>query len=155
MSGGQRATTAELKAERRTYCIMQVLVNIDVDDLEKAVEFYQAALPLQLARRLFGATVAELLGASSRIYLLEKRPGSSATSQGHARRCYQRHWTPVHLDFEVENIGEAAARATAAGARQETPIRDFPWGRLVLLSDPFGNGFCLLQFNGGCYEGAE
>lgn len=34
----------------------------------------------------------------------------------------------------------------SAGAIQETPIRAFAWGKLVTLSDPFGNGFCLIDF---------
>ncbi len=49
---------------------MQMLVNIDVDDLDVAVGFYRAALGLRLGRRLFGGSVAEMLGASSNIYLL-------------------------------------------------------------------------------------
>jgi hypothetical protein len=27
------------------------------------------------------------------------------------------------------------------------------WGRIALLSDPFGHGFCLLQFEGAGYDG--
>jgi catechol 2,3-dioxygenase-like lactoylglutathione lyase family enzyme len=35
---------------------MQMLVNVDVDDLEKAIEFYAKALGLRLGRRLFRPT---------------------------------------------------------------------------------------------------
>lgn len=135
---------------------MRLLVNVDVDDLEKAIAFYEAALPLTCARRLFAGTVGELLGASSRIYLLQKASGSRAAPGQRVRRSYRRHWTPVHLDFEVEDMDAAVARATSAGALQETPIQRFAWGRLATLSDPFGNGFCLVGFNGDgeVYEGA-
>ena len=51
---------------------MKLLVNIDVDDLEKGITFYQSAFGLRLGRRLFGGTVAEMVGASSyNIYLLQ------------------------------------------------------------------------------------
>jgi catechol 2,3-dioxygenase-like lactoylglutathione lyase family enzyme len=49
---------------------VELLVNVDVDDLERAIEFYGGALGLRLGRRLFGGSVAEMLGGSSKIYLL-------------------------------------------------------------------------------------
>lgn len=30
-------------------------------------------------------------------------------------------------------------------------MRSFAWGRYQVLSDPFGNGFCLLAFWGAGY----
>lgn len=133
---------------------MQVLINIDVDDLERAVDFYQAALELKLARTLFDGDVAELRGASSRIYLLKNAEASQATKSGEARR-FNRHWTPVHLDFVVDDIEQAVNRANCAGAKQETAVQHFPWGKLATLSDPFGNGFCLVQFPAEPYEGQD
>jgi len=47
----------------------------------------------------------ELVGASSRIYLLTKKEGSVATAGG-AHRTFQRHWTPVHIDFVVSKAEE-------------------------------------------------
>lgn len=134
---------------------MQVLINIDVDDLDKAIAFYQAALGLQLSRRLFDDEVAEMLGASSRIYLLKNAAGTAVSAGREVARLYERHWTPVHLDFVVDDVHVALRRATLAGARQETPLQSFPWGWLVTLSDPFGNGFCLVQFLGAPYEGQK
>lgn len=46
-----------------------------------------------------------------------------------APRTYERHWTPVHLAFV--------------------------WGRYRVLADPFGHGFCLLQFKKGGYANIE
>lgn len=131
---------------------MQLLVNIDVDDIERAIEFYRAAFDLHLGRRLFDGSVAEMLGASSIIYLLAKPAGSPASSQVSSARDYHRHWTPVHLDFEVEDIGTAVERAVAAGARLENEPRSFEWGQLAMMSDPFGHGFCLLQFTDRGYD---
>ncbi|MEW6777266.1 MAG: VOC family protein, partial [Bdellovibrionota bacterium] len=59
---------------------------------------------------------------------------------------------PVHLDFVVENIEAALERAEKAGAKRESGISSFPWGRMALFSDPFGHGFCLLEFNEQGYD---
>jgi predicted enzyme related to lactoylglutathione lyase len=131
---------------------MELLVNIDVDDLDRAVEFYQSALGLHPGRRLFGGSVVEMLGASSTIFLLNKPSGSAASSAAVEVRTYERHWTPVHLDFEVEEITIAVARTIAAGGRLEGEIQSFRWGRLATMSDPFGHGLCLVQFTGSGYD---
>ncbi len=131
---------------------MKLLVNIDVDDLEKGVAFYQSAFGLSLRRRLFDGTVAEMVGVSSNVYLLSKPSGSSASSQVSLPRDYRRHWTPVHLDFEVDDVEAAVQRALAAGAKLEGEIQTFPWGRIAKMSDPFGHGFCILEFVGAGYD---
>ena len=131
---------------------MKLLINIDVDDLEKGVAFYQNAFGLSLRRRLFDGTVAEMTGASSNVYLLSKPSGSSASPQVSLPRDYRRHWTPVHLDFEVEDIELAVQRALAAGARLEDRVQTFSWGRIARMNDPFGHGFCILEFIGAGYD---
>ena len=68
------------------------------------------------------------------------------------KRDYARHWTPVHLDFAVGDLPRAVARAKAAGASLEEDIEAKAWGRIAMLSDPFGNGFCLLEFTGRGYD---
>jgi len=130
---------------------MQHIVNIDVDDLEKAIAFYRDALGLSLGRR-FGRDAAELLGSSTPIYLLVKAAGTTSAAGTRQPRNYARHWTPVHLDFVVEEIDASVARASAAGARLEQPVADQRWGRLALMSDPFGHGFCFIQFRGRGYD---
>jgi predicted enzyme related to lactoylglutathione lyase len=131
---------------------MQMLLNIDVAELDRAIAFYRDALGLHHARTLFEGSVAEMLGACCRVYLIEHAEGETATATNKTNRDFRRHWTPIHPDFVVDNIAAACERAVAAGALQETPIRHFPWGQLVTLSDPFGNGFCLIQFPAGPYE---
>ena len=131
---------------------MKLLVNIDVEDLEAAIAFYRDGLGLSLGRRLFAGTVAELLGASSTIHLLAKQAGSTAVSRTALHRDYDRHWTPVHLDFEVDDVCAAATRAVGMGATMEGDIQTFAWGRVATLSDPFGHGFCLLQLVGAGYD---
>ncbi|HEV8717264.1 MAG TPA: VOC family protein [Candidatus Binatia bacterium] len=129
----------------------ELLANIDVDDLEKAIEFYGRALGLRLGRRL-GDGIAEMLGASSPLYLLAKPAGNAASASTQQRRDYQRHWTPVHLDFVVVDIQAAVQKAKAAGARLEGEIQTHKWGHIANMADPFGHGFCLIEFQGRGYD---
>jgi predicted enzyme related to lactoylglutathione lyase len=130
---------------------MDLLVNIDVDDLQKALEFYSAAFGLRPGRR-FGVHGVEMLGAAAPIYLLVKPAGSAAARTLPQPRSYRRHWTPLHLDFAVPDLDAAVARALAAGAVLEDPAETHLWGRIAHLADPFGHGFCLLQFLNRGYD---
>lgn len=130
---------------------MNLLVNIDVDDLDKAIQFYTTAFALTVGRR-FGIFGVEMLGGTAPIYLLVKAPGTQATLTAAQQRSYERHWTPVHLDFAVEDIDAAVQRATTAGAQLEKPVATQKWGKLALMADPFGHGFCFLQFLGRGYD---
>ncbi|HLE01712.1 MAG TPA: VOC family protein [Bdellovibrionota bacterium] len=128
-----------------------ILVNIDVPDLVQAQHFYTAAFDLKPGRRFDGWV--ELIAADFRVYLLPNAEGSSAVeSQPAVRRTFARHWTPVHLDFVVEALEPSIQRVLEAGAIQEGKIDVFPYGRLAYFSDPFGNGFCLLEFNQQGYD---
>ena len=131
------------------------VITIDVDDLERAVDFYTRGLGLRLARRLFEDTVAEMAGAQAPIHLSLKEAGSPWSPRTKELRDYRRHWTPVHLDFVVDDVKGAVERAKAAGATAETEIQTFSWGLLATLSDPFGNGFCLVQLVGRGYGEVE
>jgi predicted enzyme related to lactoylglutathione lyase len=130
---------------------MDLLLNVDVPDLEQAVRFYGAAFGLRVGRR-FGASGAEMLGSSAPIYLLVKETGTRASDATTQVRTYVRHWTPTHLDFVVEEIEGAVQTAVQAGARLEGPIATHKWGRLARLADPFGHGFCFVQFLGRGYD---
>lgn len=128
---------------------MDLLVNIDVPDLAAAETFYTAAFGPTVTRR-FGGGGVELSGLPVRIYLLEKAEGS--VGAGDEPRRYVRHWTPVHLDLVVEDLDPALAQALAAGATLDSEPRSHAWGRIAVLADPFGNGFCLLQFLNRGYD---
>ena len=127
-----------------------LLVNIDVDNIERAILFYQQAFGLTVGRWLAKDAV-ELLGLDCPLYLLQKDPATQPCPNTDARRIYSRHWTPVHLDIIVSDIESAITAAVKAGAQVETR-NDAPWGRIATLADPFGHGFCLLQFIGGGYD---
>lgn len=72
----------------------KLIVNINVKNLDKAIQIYTDALGFRLTRRLFDENVAE---------------------------------------------GE---------------IRKFAWGEVAGMCDPFGNGFCLIQFSKERYDAA-
>jgi lactoylglutathione lyase len=127
------------------------LINVDVDDVEKGVAFYVEVFGLRVGRRLGGAAV-ELLGGPAPIYVLPQAEGTLPFKGATAPRDYARHWTPVHLDFVVSDIAGALARAVKAGARHEGGIADLVWGKLAVLSDPWGHGFCLIEFKGEGYD---
>lgn len=131
--------------------VLGVLVNVDVDDLAAAERFYTSAFGLRVGRRL-GEDMTELLGAAVPLYLLKKAAGSAATPQGGAQRDYARHWPPVHVDLVVGDVDAALARAKRAGATVEEGVTEHAYGRLALLSDPFGHGICLLEFNHNGYD---
>ena len=130
--------------------MIDLLVNLDVDDLDKAVRFYSSVFGLKVGRRL-GTVGLEMLGCSSPIYLLVKSANAPAGTTSQART-YQRHSTPVRLNFVVDEIEPAVERAVLAGAMLEKPVQVFGWGKLALMADPFGHGFCFVQFLGRGYD---
>ena len=128
-----------------------LLVNIDVPDVAAGIAFYTSALGLEVGRG-FDDNFVELLGADARIYLLKKDAGTSIGPAGGDVRRYQRHWSPIHPDFVVEDMNAAIDRALAAGAVQEGETCDAPYGQLAMFADPFGHGFCLIAFNERGYD---
>ena len=130
---------------------MQLRICIDVDDMELAIAFYTQGLGLQTGRRL-KADWTEILGASSPIDLLLNAAGTRPLAASDSTRSYQRHWTPVHLDFVVDDIESAVAQLQKHGAVLEMPISDRAWGRIAGLADPFGHGLDLLEFRGRGYD---
>lgn len=130
----------------------EIRICIDVDDLDRAITFYSDVLGLGPGRRL-GNDWVEMLGASSVIDLLRVKPGSAASeSLPDEKRAFSRHWTPVHLDFVVDDIDRAVRLAISAGATLDREIQTRPYGRMANLGDPFGHGICLLEMNARGYD---
>jgi catechol 2,3-dioxygenase-like lactoylglutathione lyase family enzyme len=130
---------------------MELRICIDVDDMARAVAFYTEGLGLRVGRR-FDSGFVEILGAGSPIDLLCEAAGTRPNAASPEVRRYQRHWTPVHLDFVVDDIEAAVARLQQLGAVLETPATDRVWGRIAGLADPFGHGIDLLEFSGRGYD---
>ena len=123
---------------------MKVEITIDVDDLELAVKFYCEVIGLKLIER--GKTWARTELDDQTFWICEFEAGK----KGGIARDFQRHWTPVHLDFIVKNLDSALARALDTGGRLDRAVRrddPEPLGicDVANLSDPAGNGVDLIQ----------
>jgi predicted enzyme related to lactoylglutathione lyase len=126
-----------------------LILNLDVPDLAAGERFYTSAFGLSVGRR-FGPDLVELLGWPVALYLLKKAEGSLGAGQ--ALRYYERHWTPLHVDIVVNDLEIAVERARNAGAHVEQATRETPFGRIAMLADPFGHGFCLIEFSAEGYD---
>jgi hypothetical protein len=89
-----------------------------------------------------------------RVFLIEPPEGSPAVPGVPIVRTYQNHWSPVHLDVLVSHLESAIERCLAAGAVSCTQVRVHSFGRLAGTRDPFGHGFCLIEFNADGYAAA-
>ena len=121
---------------------MQVTVNIDVPSIEKGLAFFGAAFGFEETSRPHPG-YATIAAGGVTLGLLAKPAGSSPAEGSEDVRSYGRHWTPVHVDFRVDDFDQALERIAAAGARVEQMHRMPGVPPIVFCSDPFGNGFCL------------
>ena len=122
---------------------MNYSVTIDVPHLDEGLRFYRDALGLtEVARPI--ATYVVLACGDARIGLMEKRAGTRPAKGSDAVRRYERHWTPVHIDFHVDDFESVLAKALAAGAICEQKFAGGGRPPIAFCSDPFGNGFCIV-----------
>jgi extradiol dioxygenase family protein len=124
---------------------------IEVTELPDGINFYCGGLSLTLKRRL-SPTWVELAGANLPIYLLANRPTLADLGSKQVVRSYERHWTPVHLDFIVEDLDQMVAQLISLGASFDRDIKIREYGRIANMADPFGNGFDLIEFTGPGYD---
>lgn len=122
---------------------MKVSISIDVSDLKKAERFYMEALGLTKVKD-FGANSVVLATENCDVYLQEKEVGTNPLISGDATRSFARHWTPVHLDFLTKDIDDVVTKIVAHGGVREGGERG-EWGSIAYCSDPFGNGFCVIN----------
>ncbi len=123
--------------------MISMSVSIDVPDMAEGVRFYSDAFGFTRVSEPIPGVVVMAAGAAH-ICLLEKRAGTQPSSRTQDQRRYERHWTPVHLDFHVDDLRAALARAVGAGAIEEQVFENPEHGSAAFCSDPFGHGFCLI-----------
>ena len=122
---------------------MRYSVSIDVADLDAGLRFYRDALGLrEIARPV--ATYAILKCGAGEIGLFEKPVGSRPALGANDLRRYDRHWTPVHIDFHVDDFATFVERAVDAGATREQTFEVAGRRPIAFCADPFGNGFCIV-----------
>lgn len=118
-------------------------VSIDVPDVSKAAGFYTGALGCRIVREPSPGWVV-LAAGSLEIHLLARDAGTPATAGGGTSRSYERHWTPVHLDFIHEDVPGTVGRVVEHGGIHEGGAKG-EWGEIAHCADPFGNGFCVIR----------
>jgi predicted enzyme related to lactoylglutathione lyase len=121
-----------------------VSISIDVPNLEQGVAFYCAAFGFSKKFEPVPG-VAVMQGLNIELCLLEKPAGSKPSPKTNDKRKFERHWTPVHLDFHVEDLHASLKRVEALGAKREQVFDNPEHGSAAFCSDPFGHGFCLLE----------
>lgn len=124
---------------------------IEVTEAERGIAFYCDGVGLKLKRR-FGPTWIELEGANCPVFLLANRPPVADLGSTTAERNYARHWTPVHLDFIVDDLDATVTRLLALGGTLDRAVKTREYGRIANMADPFGNGFDLIEFAGAGYD---
>ena len=118
--------------------------SIDVPDLAAGERFYADTLDFVTVAAPFKG-VAVMRSGGVEIALLEKAAGSRPAPGSDDVRRYERHWTPVHIDFHVTDLDDRLARVAAAGGIVEQVHGHPKHGKVAFCSDPFGHGFCLLE----------
>ena len=93
--------------------MISLSISVDVPSLQEGLRFYGEAFGFGKASEPFPG-VAVLRAGSAELLLLVKEPGSAARAHTGEKRHYDRHWTPVHIDFHVDNFKESLTRALAA-----------------------------------------
>ncbi len=123
--------------------IIKISVSIDVSNLKQAETFYVEALGCKKKRNQGSMVV--LATGNCDIYLQEKEEGSNPLLNEDRAICdYKRHWTPVHLDFLAKNVDEIIKKVVELGGKHEGGDSG-DWGSIAYCSDPFGNGFCVIN----------
>jgi predicted enzyme related to lactoylglutathione lyase len=118
-------------------------VSIDVPTLADGLSFYGEAFGfVESARPVEGYAV--LICGDAEIGLIEKAAGTHPAKGSSDIRRYERHWTPVHIDFYVDDFDNVLANALDAGAQCEQKFDGGEHPPAAFCSDPFGNGFCII-----------
>jgi predicted enzyme related to lactoylglutathione lyase len=130
--------TAASAAERMT-----IGITIDVPDVAAGISFYGVVFGMdEIARPL---PIYAIIGNDhGRIGLMEKAPGSRPTPTEGPVRAYARHWTPVHLDFHVDDYAGTLDRLRSAGGTVEAEHTRPGRPPVAFCADPFGHGLCIL-----------
>lgn len=117
-------------------------ISIDVPNLAQAVAFYTDALDCKTVRE--GKRISVVAAGGVDIYLLQKEPGTSPIADKSVSRTFDRHWTPVHLDFATSDVDASVQRVLKAGGVHEGGEKGEN-SAIAYCADPFGNGFCLIK----------
>ena len=92
------------------------------------------------------------MGGSAPLYLLVKPAGTAVSPASASAAATRGTGRPCTSISPVPDLDTAVATALAAGATQDEPSETHRWGRIAHMADPFGHGFCLIEFIGRGYD---
>ena len=121
--------------------IKSVSVSIDVNNVQLAIDFYTKALSCVFKTKYSESWAVVSIGVLD-IHLQEKKAGTRGA--GEEKRHYNRHWTPLHLDFGTDDISAVCDVVNENGGSVES--KSFgETADIAHCADPFGNGFCVIR----------
>lgn len=122
---------------------MKLTVSIDVPSIEAGAKFFGDVFGFAETSRPHPG-YAVLTAGDTTLGLLAKPAGTHPAKGSDDVRKYERHWTPVHIDFRVDDFETTLDKALAAGALVEQIHRVADYPPVAFCSDPFGHGFCIV-----------
>ncbi|TNE58408.1 MAG: glyoxalase [Sphingomonadales bacterium] len=122
---------------------MHIVVTIDVPNLDQGIAFYRDALGFEERVRPLPSFVIMTCGRAQ-IGLMQKDAGTRPAPGSDDTRTYERHWTPVHADFHVEDFAATLDAIKQAGGTAEQELGGGKLPEIAFCADPFGHGFCLI-----------
>lgn len=131
---------------------MKITVSIDVPSIEEGLKFFGEVFGFTETSRPHPG-YAVLASGESTIGLLAKPAGTSPAKGSDDVRRYERHWTPVHIDFRVADFDATLKKALDAGAKSEQVYRVADYPPVAFCSDPFGHGFCIVGLSNSDHKG--
>lgn len=107
-------------------------IHVQVANLESGLDFYQKSLGLKLLWRTQDACGLGMDADESEIVI--------------STRDY------ITVDLKVENVEEALKIFTQAGGKVEEGPLNIDIGKCAVVSDLWGNKYCLLDMTNGTYD---
>jgi predicted enzyme related to lactoylglutathione lyase len=109
-------------------------ITVDCTQLQVVAQFWADLLGLELSVPLPGWLRLGTLGAAMPVINFQPVPEP------------KRGKTRIHLDIAVDDIEQAAETVTQLGGRWLDKRYDYDEGVVLLMADPEGNEFCLVQY---------
>ena len=125
----------EMQEDKKTLLQNVDCISMYVDDLDKGIEFYSDKLGLKLLWRVDGSCGLSMSDDITEVVLCNER-------------------NPI-VDFKVDSVEQAIKEFENAGGKIEYGPFDINIGKCAVVSDPWGNEFCILDMSKGTYDTDE
>jgi predicted enzyme related to lactoylglutathione lyase len=110
-------------------------ITVDCVDPHRVADFWAALLDLADEEPLPGWRQLAATGRCPRLNFQPVTEPSAGT-------------TRLHLDVPVDDVDDGVRRVVALGGSDTGERHDYPEGVVVVVADPEGHPFCLVQYAG-------